>query len=715
MKKLPTTLTFLSLGMSLGLVSCGQAVESEPVAGEPSHDVTRMAAEALLVPCQWDSVSGLMTVTVSDGETVTIGKRVVDSALVVNGEHCEGGTAPVSRVKKVLVQDDPSDFGYGSQTVVLDFANGVFAVATATSGLRNDQTGIDVALGEGSGVNSLTVIGSSGNDTVVYKASGIYLNTDSLADIIFDDPDTEGTVETSSAIDANLVYLGSGNDTFSTQNYPLKAGSATPGISVFGEAGNDTFNQPADSLVPETISGGPGTDTLTYAARSLGVTVTMGDGVANDGGTIVDEWGQSTSEGDNILDDIETLVGTNANDVLSGAKSTVALTIRGSAGNDLLIGGPLGDTVFGAEGDDTILGGAGVNALNGEAGDDWFRDVSDEELGPGRDTYNGGVGIDTVDYSARSEDLIINLNGSGDDGAAGEGDNVKADVENAIGGFGHDRITGSGVSNVLAGGPGPDRVDGGLGNDTLDEGGCLNGNDTLLGGGGVDWVDYSGRHTPLAVVMTPSPTGNNGSVYVYPESGAAVCGNGVVEYGESCEDDNPVPTGADGCSEYCQIEPFASCYQVGQACVLDQNMAPASCGNSVVEFDGTTAEECDDGNAVGGDGCSAACKWEGTQVYYVSTGPDPGVLGGSASVSEQDSIAADVENLAGGYGSDTLTGNAVANEILGYGGDDTINGGDGDDLIEGGEGTNTINCGDGDGDIFFSAHLGTDTATECEF
>ena len=43
------------------------------------------------------------------------------------------------------------------------------------------------------------------------------------------------------------------------------------------------------------------------------------------------------------------------------------------------------------------------------------------------------------------------------------------------------------------------------------------------------------------------------------------------------------------------------------ACDGDSTSTPASCGNGVVD----SGEECDDGNAAGGDGCTAACKSEG--------------------------------------------------------------------------------------------------------
>ena len=66
-----------------------------------------------------------------------------------------------------------------------------------------------------------------------------------------------------------------------------------------------------------------------------------------------------------------------------------------------------------------------------------------------------------------------------------------------------------------------------------------------------------------------------------------VCGNGVVESEEECDDGNT--DDGDGCSSVCEIEE-----------------EEAECGNGTVEGD----EECDDGNVIDGDGCSSTCAME---------------------------------------------------------------------------------------------------------
>ncbi len=96
------------------------------------------------------------------------------------------------------------------------------------------------------------------------------------------------------------------------------------------------------------------------------------------------------------------------------------------------------------------------------------------------------------------------------------------------------------------------------------------------GCGSIDLDDFAA----LMVALT-GPAGGGG-----PPPHPPVCGNGVLESGEGCDDGNTVP--GDGCDESCQLE-------------------PGFCGDGIlaVEF-----EECDDGNNVSGDGCDANCMLE---------------------------------------------------------------------------------------------------------
>ena len=79
-----------------------------------------------------------------------------------------------------------------------------------------------------------------------------------------------------------------------------------------------------------------------------------------------------------------------------------------------------------------------------------------------------------------------------------------------------------------------------------------------------------------------------------------LCGNGVLNLpDESCDDGNQI--GGDGCSATCQTETDWICPEPGQPCV-----STVKCGDGIV----SGAESCDDRNTTSGDGCSADCQLE---------------------------------------------------------------------------------------------------------
>jgi hypothetical protein len=169
-----------------------------------------------------------------------------------------------------------------------------------------------------------------------------------------------------------------------------------------------------------------------------------------------------------------TISGTSGNDTLAGTAGVDVIageggddTIKGLGGNDKICGGIGADTLSGFDGTDTLNGGAGADTF-GEG-----------TPGGGADVLFGGSGTDVADYGARAVPIAVSIDDSADDGAAGEGDDVRSDVENLIGGVAGDTLTASG--STLA-----NRLFGRGGADTLNVADGIGGNDLVDGGADPD-------------------------------------------------------------------------------------------------------------------------------------------------------------------------------------------------------------------------------------
>lgn len=125
------------------------------------------------------------------------------------------------------------------------------------------------------------------------------------------------------------------------------------------------------------------------------------------------------------------------------------------------------------------------------------------------------------------------------------------------------------------------------------------------------------------------------------ENTKSVCGNGLVQSGEQCDDSNT--NDGDGCSETCQVELGWACNEEPSVCTTncgDEIVAGAEqcdlgaensnagactlacrnavCGDGFIQ-ESNGGETCDDSNAIGGDGCSASCHIE-TLICHIPPG-----------------------------------------------------------------------------------------------
>lgn len=259
------------------------------------------------------------------------------------------------------------------------------------------------------------------------------------------------------------------------------------------------------------------------------------------------------------------------------------------------------------------------------------------------------VGTSRADVlgGTRGRDIIAGLGGS--DTIRGlAGNDIICGFDGAdklIGGSGRDRLSGDGGSDEVSGGTGADALFGWAGNDALSGGGGvddlwgLSGNDALNGGGGFDWILYANAPGSVTVDLSADSAMGEGSDTVPGIEGVV---------GSRFDD-----------------------VMTGDAA---NNTFQAERGNDTIDGSG------------GVDFAS----------FFLASGPVTVDLVAGTAMGEGADTLAGIENVSGsGEHADTITGDAVANLLLGFGGNDTVNGADGDDGLDGGGGTDALDGGNG--------------------
>jgi Ca2+-binding RTX toxin-like protein len=369
-----------------------------------------------------DGAVNSMTLTYNTAGQVQFNADTNITVIDDTADHCSG-----ENTGAVICSDHPT-------SVDMDLAGGndtgsanVSSVATFTlrgfGGAGNDNVNFSNSFGSGN-ATTVSITDTSGDDqltnnTSVFTGGGqVPFGT------------VDGGIGNDVVAGSNSVAGGTGNDRLSASS-----GFGTI-VSLFGGANDDTcvFNTGS----AESCSGGTGTDLADFSPES-NVIVSL-NGLTDDG----------------------PFGGQNGN---ANQDNQVEIVQTG--------GGP--DIVNGGAGNDTIRTGGDADVINGGGGDD----VIDGQQGP--DVMNGGAngaGGDTVTYDTRAAAVRATPDGlAANDGEANENDNVGADIENLIGGFGDDAFGGNPSNNNYNGGLGDDNFDG------------VGGNDTLVGGPGDDSMD----------------------------------------------------------------------------------------------------------------------------------------------------------------------------------------------------------------------------------
>jgi Ca2+-binding RTX toxin-like protein len=347
-------------------------------------------------PVQLGDVAGCALLTIALSDLLRGVSDPDGDALAVLDVRASSGTVTADGSEWVFDADAP-----GPVTITYAVTDGEFSVAHTAHLTVLERTviggtdGADIILGTPCADD---IAAGKGDDNVDARGG------DDLVDA------GDGSDHVIAGTGADTVLGGSGDDV-------VFAGAGADIIwcgaghdRAFGEAGNDLlFGEAGNDL----LDGGEGRDIL-------------------DGG-----------EGD------DRLVGGEGDDRLYGASG--ADDLSGGTGADVLVGEAGDDQLQGGDGGDVLADGAGRDLVSGEAGDD----VIILALDGADDTIDGGAGLDTLDLSAATIDLIVDLRNETVSSQELGLDRI-ASVEVIIAGSGDDRFDVGDRDLVLTGGGGSD-------------------------------------------------------------------------------------------------------------------------------------------------------------------------------------------------------------------------------------------------------------------
>lgn len=469
-----TSMWILGALLSLGVAACSDSASAPGPATALAEDPdypgipATSALSSSQGGCVLSTVGGVKTyaIPVAANETVIVSKAGATAPfnLLVNGKVCTAGAngsgaavpgtvAGTAGAATGTVQQVAVTLAAASSSVIIDFSGGVFLAGTAT--VKGFLVG---------GAGNIKVKGTTGNDTIYVGGTAtaplISVNN-TRADI--------GAATGNAGVQTVTISGGAGNDIITGQPNASTGGGTTgfAGVlTLYGAAGNDTLT-PGYST--STLFGGDGNDSLMAAATSTA----SGAQVAylGEAGSDTLDFRARSAALTIVMDGA--LVSGSPTGTWSGA----------SAGAEHLLVGSDIEVLFGGNGGDTVTGHANGLTYTGGSGSDWFIQPATTST----DVFVGGAGVDTIDYSARTNPVRVFLTGAAISGETAEKDNIATDVENVIGGSGDDFIVGSAGDNYLYGGAGNDTIYGMAGDDMINGG---PGDDTLFGGDGDDTFVY---------------------------------------------------------------------------------------------------------------------------------------------------------------------------------------------------------------------------------
>jgi len=613
----------------------------------------------------YDAWTSGVVVNLTTGHVSAIG-GIVNSVVNVNGgagnDNIKGNSAD-----NILV-------GNGGN----DILNGAVGSDDLRGGVGDDRYFFDPATA--SELDTLTELTGEGTDTVDFSSitTNVTLNLGSAVNQLVH---TNRTLKLNDAQTFENAIGGTADDalTGNTLNNRL---TGNGGNDTFrGDSGSDTMlgGVGDDSYVFSPVSGtaefdlvtelvGQGLDTIDFTELTIDVKLSLGL-------TALQTVHMDRTLRLNSTSTFENAVGGSGNDVLTGNSLSNRLT--GNAGNDTIDGGTGNDTLVGGLDNDTYT--FGPASTTGEL------DIATELDGQGTDVLNFALqttGV-TLNLGLNTDQLVhTNRTLHLSSGSA---------FEDAIGGVGADTFVGNALNNRLTGNDGADKLTGGLGDDIMLGG---KGDDSYLFGPaptfaeadsvtelaaeGTDVLSFVALSAPVTVSLGSTAIQNvhtnrtialnNGATFedVIGGSGNDILTGNSVANKLSGNGGNDRLTGGLG---------------------SDSIMGGAGDDTYVFGATGATAE-ADTATELAGEGVDLltfSSLSSDITLNLVSAAVQPVHTNRTLKLNN----GVTFEDVTGGSGSDTLTGNSLNNHLIGGSGDDSLNGSTGSDNLAGGIGNDT--------------------------
>jgi hypothetical protein len=366
------------------------------------------------------------------------------------------------------------DIGLGGLEALTVFAGSgadtfdVLSTATGTSTTLNGGGGDDTfEVRAAAAFTTTTLEGGEGRDTFLIGGPGGLDALPGMVNVVGHDGDTvevrdqQQTLGSTYLLDSTgLIRLTPEAETFRAVNY-----EGVETVKVLGGSGPNTFKVLSNAAgTVMTLEGGANNDTFRLTTSNLGALAGLVSVTGNGGFDTLEVRDETLAVGATYQ-----LTAANLKRSVPGVPGVAEVNYGGVEA--LMVFGGAGANTF----DIQATAAGTLTTLKGGANADTFRF---HEGAPVNVTVDGQGGSDTLDYSALTTAVTVNLAG----GTAPRTGGISA-IENVFGGAGADSLTGSAGDNILRGNGGNDTLVGGGGNDVLVGG---DGADTISGGAGRD-------------------------------------------------------------------------------------------------------------------------------------------------------------------------------------------------------------------------------------